>query len=185
MLSQRCPRCNSSRIQHGYNDSPEFLRLVGIHELLCNNCNLEFKGLAPLGKKRERSTKDEFINRRRTPRFTVRLPVSVAQIKKSPVSKEVRYSAVLKGHTHVISQLGLTLVLPSTHIGSHDFTDTGHSLRVKLALPTGIIVMHVSSTNHHKLDDKSADRGWVIGTRIIKTDIGDRLRYLEYLKTLG
>jgi len=45
-----CPRCKSSRIQRGYNNTLILLRLAGLHELLCNNCGLEFKGLDPLGK---------------------------------------------------------------------------------------------------------------------------------------
>ena len=46
MISQRCPKCRSSRIRKGYKPTPLLLRLVGIHHLLCNHCNLLFTGFA-------------------------------------------------------------------------------------------------------------------------------------------
>lgn len=49
MISQRCPKCRSSRIRKGYKPTPLILRLVGIHYLLCNHCNLLFTGFAVPG----------------------------------------------------------------------------------------------------------------------------------------
>ncbi len=49
MISQRCPKCRSSRIRRGYKPTPLLLRLVGIHHLLCNHCNLLFTGFAVPG----------------------------------------------------------------------------------------------------------------------------------------
>jgi hypothetical protein len=49
MISQRCPKCRSSRIRKGYKPTPLLLRLVGIHHLLCNHCNLLFTGFAVPG----------------------------------------------------------------------------------------------------------------------------------------
>lgn len=49
MISQRCPKCRSSRIRRGYKPTPLLLRLVGIHYLLCNHCNLLFTGFAVPG----------------------------------------------------------------------------------------------------------------------------------------
>ncbi len=46
MISQRCPKCRSSRIRRGYKQPPLLLRLVGIYSLLCDNCNLLFTGFA-------------------------------------------------------------------------------------------------------------------------------------------
>lgn len=46
MISQRCPKCRSSRIRKGYKPTPFLFRLVGIHYLLCNHCNLLFTGFA-------------------------------------------------------------------------------------------------------------------------------------------
>ena len=49
MISQRCPKCRSSRIRKGYKPTPWLFRLVGIHYLLCNHCNLLFTGFAVPG----------------------------------------------------------------------------------------------------------------------------------------
>ena len=49
MISQRCPKCRSSRIRRGYKPTPLLFRLVGIHHLLCNHCNLLFTGFAVPG----------------------------------------------------------------------------------------------------------------------------------------
>ncbi len=46
MIAQRCPKCRSSRVRRGYEDTPLLLRLIGIYSLLCDNCNLLFKGFA-------------------------------------------------------------------------------------------------------------------------------------------
>ena len=43
-----CPRCKSERIQRDYDDAVFFIRMFGLHKLLCNNCGLVFKGFDPL-----------------------------------------------------------------------------------------------------------------------------------------
>jgi len=49
MISQKCPKCRSSHIRKGYKPTPWLFRLVGIHYLLCNHCNLLFTGFAVPG----------------------------------------------------------------------------------------------------------------------------------------
>lgn len=49
MISQRCPKCNSSRIKSGYRPTPLWAKLLFRYNLLCNNCNWEFKGFAVPG----------------------------------------------------------------------------------------------------------------------------------------
>ncbi|MEO6588859.1 MAG: hypothetical protein ABIP06_05975 [Pyrinomonadaceae bacterium] len=49
MISQRCPKCGSSRIRAGYRPTPIWLKLLFRFNLLCNNCNWEFKGFAVPG----------------------------------------------------------------------------------------------------------------------------------------
>jgi hypothetical protein len=46
MIGQKCPKCGSSRIRLGYKQPVWPIRLLGIHELLCDHCNLLFKGFA-------------------------------------------------------------------------------------------------------------------------------------------
>jgi hypothetical protein len=45
-ISQKCPKCHSSRIRKGYRPTPFMLRLVGLRHLLCNDCNLLFTGFS-------------------------------------------------------------------------------------------------------------------------------------------
>jgi hypothetical protein len=49
LIAQRCPKCRSRRVRRGYTDTPLLLRLVGFYSLLCDNCNLLFKGFAVPG----------------------------------------------------------------------------------------------------------------------------------------
>ena len=49
MISQRCPKCKSSHIRRGYKPTPLLLRMFGIYNLLCDHCNLLFKGFAVPG----------------------------------------------------------------------------------------------------------------------------------------
>ena len=49
MILSHCPKCQSSRIRRGYRDTPLLLRAIGIYSLLCDNCNLLFKGFAVPG----------------------------------------------------------------------------------------------------------------------------------------
>ena len=46
MISQRCPKCNSWRIRSGYRPTPLWSKLLFRFNLLCNNCNWEFRGFA-------------------------------------------------------------------------------------------------------------------------------------------
>ncbi|MGI8656603.1 MAG: hypothetical protein ACR2LC_15470 [Pyrinomonadaceae bacterium] len=49
MISQRCPKCHSRRIRRGYQPTPILLRMFGIYNLLCDHCNLLFRGFAVPG----------------------------------------------------------------------------------------------------------------------------------------
>lgn len=49
MISQKCPKCNSSRVRRGYRPTPFFLKCVCRFNLLCDTCNWEFVGWAVPG----------------------------------------------------------------------------------------------------------------------------------------
>jgi ribosomal protein L37AE/L43A len=46
MMKPQCPKCGSSRIRRGYKPTPLLFRMVGIYNLLCDHCNLLFRGFA-------------------------------------------------------------------------------------------------------------------------------------------
>lgn len=71
-ISQNCPKCSSNRVRRGYRHTPLWSKLLFRYNLLCDECNWEFKGFAvpgtvthkPKGKKRkDEPFKKEFENR--------------------------------------------------------------------------------------------------------------------------
>lgn len=59
MISQRCPKCNSSRVRAGYRPTPLWSKLLFRYNLLCNNCNWEFRGFAVPGTVTAKSQKSK------------------------------------------------------------------------------------------------------------------------------
>lgn len=41
---KHCPKCGSSRIRRGYAPDTLIVRMMGFRELLCDGCNLRFRG---------------------------------------------------------------------------------------------------------------------------------------------
>ena len=46
MSTQNCPRCSSDRVRRGYRPTSFLSKLIFRYNLLCDNCNWEFKGFA-------------------------------------------------------------------------------------------------------------------------------------------
>jgi hypothetical protein len=184
MFKQHCPRCQSLRLQLGFKDSPLPLRAVGIQELLCNNCNLEFRGVVLFGRlERARDTQPEtIVNRRRAPRFKVKIPVTVAAVVKDTAYSETKYSTPLQGHTLDLSSIGVAVILPGHRAGEYDLTAPDQRLWIKLQLPTGPVIVRAAYVRHETL--KGKDGGFVIGAHIRKIEEKDAERLHEYLKTL-
>jgi hypothetical protein len=57
MILTRCPKCKSTRIRRGYTESPIIFRMVGIYNLLCDHCNLLFRGFAIPGTVRKHGSR--------------------------------------------------------------------------------------------------------------------------------
>lgn len=57
MITQKCPRCNSKRIRRGYRPTSFLSKLIFRYNLLCDNCNWEFKGFAVPGTVSAKPTK--------------------------------------------------------------------------------------------------------------------------------
>lgn len=186
MFRQRCPRCKSSRIQYGYNDAPLRLRLVGVNELLCNNCNLEFRGFALPGTlKREASSRAETgDNRRRAPRFKARLPVSISLVEVDQTRMGVRYSEELEGQSRTVSAVGLSVELPESEAWGERLNGSSRRLRIRLSLPGGPIHLHIAPVYQEKLAETGREIGRLVAGPITKIETTDRARLLAYLQTL-
>lgn len=57
MISQKCPKCHSSRVRRGYRPTPLWSKLLFRYNLLCDSCNWEFTGFAVPGTVTSKPTK--------------------------------------------------------------------------------------------------------------------------------
>lgn len=57
MISQKCPKCLSSRVRRGYRPTPFWSKILFRYNLLCDNCNWEFTGFAVPGTVSAKPTK--------------------------------------------------------------------------------------------------------------------------------
>jgi predicted Zn-ribbon and HTH transcriptional regulator len=176
----QCPRCKSERIQRDYDDAVFFLRMVGMHKLLCNNCGLVFKAFDPLGtQKRAPSEKQKQVrNRRRGPRFYAHLPTAISLI--DGKAGKVSYSQPSRGHCETISKFGMELSLVGTR-----FTEAELSLRgllfVRVDLPEGPIEAVVTIVSSKRAGEAARKR-WMLGVRIQQMSDADHERLASYLE---
>ncbi len=178
-----CPRCTSSRIQRGYNDSSIVLRIAGLHELLCNNCGLEFKGFDPL-RRLERAParrKGSKPNHRRFPRYKAHLPATICLVERNVLTWDVAYKQSSRGHCETISQIGMALSFVGTRFSEQQLTSPGCSLYVTVNLPDGAIAAVVSILNWKRSGSKGRAR-WHVGAMISQMSEGDAGRLAAYLK---
>ena len=63
MATQNCPKCGSGRVRRGYLPTSIFSKIFFRYNLLCDNCNWEFKGFAIPGTVSSKPTRNP--NKRR------------------------------------------------------------------------------------------------------------------------
>ena len=178
-----CPRCKSSRVQRGYNDSSLVLQMAGLHELLCNNCGLEFKGFDPLRriKRTPARQKENINNHRRFPRYRVHLPATIALVLRNPLTWEVSYSDASRGHCQTISQGGMALAFVGSRFSEEQLTRPGCPLYVTLNLPGSVIAAVVSSITCQQIGVRGQAK-WLAGTKITQMSDSDAARLAQYLE---
>lgn len=183
----RCPRCRSTRIQRGYSDAPIPLRIVGLHELLCNKCGLEFRGLDPFGTF-ERVPSYEIEppgNRRRAARYPGHLPATIHLAEKNPETGKVSYSQPSRGHCESISKLGMTLSFIGTKFAEEELSRIGRLLFVTVDLPNGQVDVVVSVVTYDRPGVKHGKGSWVLGVSICNISENDTDRLSTYLEKLS
>lgn len=188
MFARSCPQCGSSRVQRGFNDPPLLLRLIGIYDLLCNNCDLEFKGFALPGTiKRSRRAKIELgrggaaTSRRRAPRLQIRLPVKMHVFGSGEMFGDVQIMPVIRGYTRDVSEIGLASVFPSARFDDKHLTNAHRRLRLTIHLPQSEVQIYATAVRYELLDNGAADQGWLVGARITKISETDRAHLFSYL----
>jgi hypothetical protein len=178
----QCPRCQSERIQRDYDDAVFFLRMFGLHKLLCNNCGLVFKGFDPLSSHHrapsEKTTQAR--NRRRGPRYHVHIPTAISVIYGDPQPGKVSYSEPSRGHCEAISKFAMKLSLVGTRFSEADLSRTGQLLFVKVDLPEGPIEAVVTTVTSERTGE-AGKKKWVLGVKIHQMSDADGERLSGYL----
>ena len=177
-----CPRCKSSRIQRGYNNTLILLRLAGLHELLCNNCGLEFKGLDPLGKLIRAPSKRRELsgNQRRAPRYKTHLPATISLVERNVLTWDIAYTQRSRGHCEIISQIGMALSFVGSRLSEEQLTRPGCPLFVTVDLPAGAVAAVVYIVHWEHSGSKSRAR-WFVGTTISQMSECDAARLAAYI----
>ncbi len=178
-----CPRCKSTRVQRGYDDSAIVFQMAGLHELLCNNCGLEFKGFDPLRKLTRKPGRHRPAehNHRRFPRYKVHLPATIALVERNPVTWEVHYSDAARGHCEAISQGGMALSFVGSHLSAGQLTRPGCPLYVTVNLAGSVVAAVVSTVTCDRIGSKSQAK-WLVGSAITQMSDSDAARLAAYVE---
>jgi len=116
-------------------------------------------------------------NRRRSPRYRVRLAAVVALLDERAASQPT-----VAGHTRDLSESGIGLVLPAVRLGDRYLTVEGLTLRVTLQLPETHVRLYASPVRYERLEEEGGERGYLLGLRLAEAEDQDRQKFLEYLK---
>jgi hypothetical protein len=180
----RCPRCQSSRIQRGYNDTSILVRLAGRHELLCNNCGLEFTGYkwsAAFQRVPGKSDTSK-LPRRRAPRYKAHLPATIRLVN-TGTNNEPSFSPAMRGHCQTISSIGMALSFVGSRIDPAEFAKPGRLLLVVINLTGSAIEAVVKTITHDRIENKDGSpANWFVGTSIVQIAEADRSQLLSYLE---
>ena len=181
-----CPRCKSMRLQRGYNDSSIVFQVAGLHELLCNNCGLEFKGFDPLRRLKRVPAKQaaKRTNDRKFPRFKVHLPATISLVERNPVTWEVAYSGAAHGHCETISQGGMALAFMGSRFCENQLGRFGCQLYVTVKLPSAVIAAVLSIITCERARSKKQGL-WSVGGAITQMSDADAALLTKYLQKLA
>ena len=121
-------------------------------------------------------------NRRRAPRYRVRLSVSVAPLQAAKPTRASAERDALYGYTRDISSTGMALILPTIRINNTYLTGDDRTLEILVEHESDPIVIYAVPNRYEKLDDEGADKGYLIGVRITEMSDDDRTRFGGLLK---
>lgn len=181
-----CPRCKSTRVQRGYKDSSFVLQMAGLHELLCNNCGLEFKGFDPLRKIQRKPTshREPNKNNRRFARYKVHLPATISMVDRNALTWDVSYSTPARGHCETISQGGMALSFVGSRFSEEQLTKPGCFLYVTVNLPVAPVAAVVSTVTCDRLGVNGQAK-WFVGAKIMQLSDADATRLAAFLEKRG
>jgi hypothetical protein len=157
--------------------------MAGLHELLCNNCGLEFKGFDPLRKleRKPAARKKVATNTRRFPRYKVHLPATIALVERNELSWDVSYSKPARGHCETISQGGMALSFVGSRISEQQLKRPGCPLYVTVNLTGGVIAAVLSTITCERLGT-NGQATWFVGAKVTQMSDADAARLAEFLE---
>lgn len=122
-------------------------------------------------------------NRRRAPRYRMRLSVRVSPVKAAkPARVSTAESDALYGCTRDISSSGLALILPAIRINNIYLTGEDRTLEILIEHESEPIVIYGIATRYEKLEEEADDKGYLIGVKITEMSTEDRARFTALLK---
>ncbi|HEX8097517.1 MAG TPA: hypothetical protein VF507_05750 [Pyrinomonadaceae bacterium] len=126
------------------------------------------------------------LSTRHQTKLEAHLLFSVLLVGPNMTREEVPRELNLIGQTRDISETGLGLFIPVAEIDERYLAGEGSSLQMELFLPSGSVEIHAKPVRFERLaegKEKSIfGEGYLIGAHI--TEVSDRARFLEYLRTL-
>jgi hypothetical protein len=122
-------------------------------------------------------------NRRRAPRFKVRLSISVTPIQAARPARVAAARDAIYGYTRDISSTGLALILPAIRINNIYLTGEDRTLEILVENESDPIVIYGVPTRYEKLEEEGgAGKGYLIGVKITEMNDPDRARFETLLK---
>lgn len=190
MFVQSCPKCGSGRVRRGYQRASIFLRVIGIDYLLCNNCNLQFKGyslfIESVGARRRRNEARDADER-----FKEKLDVTIFPLRNGVMMQSAMDAAMeagFDGYTRDFNSASMSIVVPETGFGEAGQPRDKQRLLVHLKTEQkeGASPLKVQATiaRCERINDGETGAGWLIGTRITWLTPEDQVRYTFFLKSL-
>jgi len=157
--------------------------MLGMRQLLCNKCGLEFKGIDPLGRL-ERAPSfeiDKLGTRRRAPRFTAHFPATIYLAERSPDNQKITRSEPARGHCESISKVGLTLSFVGARFPEKEICRPDRLLFVTVDLKNGPISAVVSVISRRRVNEQGIAK-WVVGACFSNMSENDTARLTAYLE---
>ena len=90
----------------------------------------------------------------------------------------------LVGHTRNISETGLAFIVPTLRIGDRFAHIIGSQLRITLYLPSGQVEIRATPVRYEKLPPGDAERGYLVGVRIVEMADDEWVRMVSYVRSL-
>jgi hypothetical protein len=120
-------------------------------------------------------------NRRREPRYRVRLTASISIVE--DIEEKQRASVV--AYTRDISREGLCLIMPASRVGHHNLEEDNQAFRIILVLPTAGSITLESQLVYCTRYAAESEVGYLAGVKLTKINSVDYATYDDFINGLS